>query len=104
MNCSGSYAYGNRMFPVSLDQKAIQKLKVEDGVSFWGAPKKFIENKSKTGTQSYASGVYHLQGMDVATQTTSLLNQGNASLASQTIHSKVSTYTGDLLTPTVPGV
>jgi hypothetical protein len=107
VNCSGAHTSANRRCPVFLDEKAIQELRVEDDLSFLDAQKKFLENKPKTGTHSYASALHHLQGTDAATQTTALPNRVNTSPLLRTIvstQSEVSTQAEDLPTPTVPAV
>jgi hypothetical protein len=64
--------------------KAIQELWVKNGLSFLVAQKKFLENKPKTGTQSYTPALHHPQVTDATLQTTALLNQGYTSKLPQT--------------------
>jgi hypothetical protein len=106
-NCSGAHASADRRCPAFLDERAIQELRAKGGLSFLDARKKFLENKPKTGTQSYESALRRPQGTDAATQTTALPSRGSTSLLPPTIistQSEVSTETEDLPTPTVPAV
>jgi hypothetical protein len=107
VNCSGAHASADRRCPVFLDEKAIQELRVKDGLSFLNARKKFLENKPKTGTQSHASALRRSQGNDAAAQTTALPSRGSTSPPPRTTvstQSEISTNTEDLPTPTVPAV
>jgi hypothetical protein len=107
VNCSGAHASTDRRCPVFLDEKAIQELCVKDSLSFLDAQKKFLENKPKSGTQSYASAVRRPQGTDAATQTTALPSRGRTSPLPRTTvptQSEVSTQTEDLLIPIVSAV
>jgi hypothetical protein len=74
VNCSRAHASADRRCPVIPDEKAIQELRVKDGLSLLDARKKFLEKKPKTGTQSYASALRRPQGTDATTQTTALLD------------------------------
>jgi hypothetical protein len=50
--------------PVYREERAIQELRAEEGLSFPDNRMKFLEAKPKTGTQSYASTLRHPSGID----------------------------------------
>jgi hypothetical protein len=107
VNCFGAHVSADRKCPIFLEERAIQELRDNDGLSFMDARKKFLAHQPKIGTQSFATAVRRPRGVVAATQTSALVKRGVASVAPRTTvpsQSEACIQTEDLPTSTVPGV
>jgi hypothetical protein len=89
VNCSETRACPGRKCPVILQEKATQELRVNYGISFLDALKKFLAYQPTTGNQSSPAAVRRPHGFGAATQTTALLNRGGALMSPRTTMSTV---------------
>jgi hypothetical protein len=103
-SCSGAHASGDRNCPVYRDERAIQELRVMEGLSFQDVRKKFLETKPKTGTQSYSSTLRRPRGVVAISQTEAIYSQTKQSSPSvPSWQTEVSTESDDPSNPAVPG-
>jgi hypothetical protein len=109
VNCSGAHASRDRNCPVYRDERAIQELRVKEGLSFLDTRMKFFETKPKTRAQSYASTLCRPQGIGSITQREATPLQTKQNPTTRPFRTRVScqtgvsTHTDHPSNPAVPG-
>jgi hypothetical protein len=85
VNCSLFHIPKSKTCPIYLGEKAIQEIRVREGIPFIKCHKTLIDNKLKTAEQLYASVLSERRRIDATTQTAEQ-HQSNHSVPSYSHH------------------